>query len=613
MFNRINKITGIVFFVLIITKVVYNQEDNRALATIGNEVITVEDFKNRFEFMPHLNYSSTNIDSIKKEFLYSLVAEKLWALEADELNIDTLETIILSLKSLENLFVRDELYKHEVESKINIANEEIAKGISRVNRILSTNIIISSDSVEIWGLYNTLQKNADFDSILSEINLPKKKYDVKFGSLEDEKIEDAVFSLNKNEISKPLKFNNNWFIFKLIDEKQDSVKELTLDHAKNIVLSTLKNNKAQILGRKFVDGILGGKKILADKMIFDQFCSKLFELLSKKTNDSIQDSINGIQLGETDILNLLSALDKSILNDAFVKFDDRPATLKDFMSYLIYQKVYFDSLNLTVIKTTLNNYVKQFIENEAVAREGYKRSFAELPSVKNELKIWKNYYLAEVLMNSLSDSIKISENEINNLVQSEDSITGNNLQVNIIEILTDKLSEVEEILNKLNEGKDFEYLASIYNKRKWTQQSNGEWGFFDANRAGEIGKIASELEVGKIYGPLKVPEGYSIFKVIAKKEKEIPNPIQDNNENKKFVKIKLALQKMDDLINKKTVSLADKYNIKVNENLLKTFETSELNTFTYRLIGFGGKIAAFPITIPMYEWYNQYKQRTEIP
>jgi hypothetical protein len=28
---------------------------------------------------------------------------------------------------------------------------------------------------------------------------------------------------------------------------------------------------------------------------------------------------------------------------------------------------------------------------------------------------------------------------------------------------------------------------------------------------------------------------------------------------------------------------------------------SELNTFTYKLIGFGGRIAAFPVTIPMYE------------
>ncbi len=70
---------------------------------------------------------------------------------------------------------------------------------------------------------------------------------------------------------------------------------------------------------------------------------------------------------------------------------------------------------------------------------------------------------------------------------------------------------------------------------------------------------------------------------------------------------------MDNLINDKTVSLAIKYKISLNKQLLKLLETSKLNTFTYSLIGFGGKIAAFPITIPMYNWFKQYEQKKEIP
>ena len=65
--------------------------ETEVLAKVGSENITVEEFQNRFDFMPHLNYSSSNVDSIKKEFLYSLIAEKLWALEAEELRFDTLE------------------------------------------------------------------------------------------------------------------------------------------------------------------------------------------------------------------------------------------------------------------------------------------------------------------------------------------------------------------------------------------------------------------------------------------------------------------------------------------------------------------------------------------
>jgi hypothetical protein len=85
------------------------QDENKVLAKIGHDEITVQDFKDRFEFMPHLNYSYSNIDSIKKEFLYSLVAEKLWALQASELNLDTAEVIKQSHQTLKDLFVKDEL------------------------------------------------------------------------------------------------------------------------------------------------------------------------------------------------------------------------------------------------------------------------------------------------------------------------------------------------------------------------------------------------------------------------------------------------------------------------------------------------------------------------
>ena len=156
-------------------------------------------------------------------------------------------------------------------------------------------------------------------------------------------------------------------------------------------------------------------------------------------------------------------------------------------------------------------------------------------------------------------------------------------------------------------------MISVYNQREWTKNSNGEWGFFNPNEAGEIGRIAVDMNIGQIYGPIKVNEGYSIFKLIDKSnQNNNPKSISDKD-SLKFMRVKIALSKMDNIINDKTVSLARKYKIKLNEQLLKSTELSELNTFTYRFIGFGGKIAAFPITIPMYEWYKEYELNKEFP
>ena len=602
----------IIFFGLLFSFVSIAQNETEVLAKIGSDKITVEEFQNRFDFMPHLNYSSSNIDSVKKEFLYSLVAEKLWALEADELQIDTIESVKLSLKSLEKLFVKDELYKREVESKINITGEEISIGLSRVTRILEMNIVASPDSQNIWNLYDELLASDNFDSITAASKLPNKVSEIKLGSLQDERIEDIVYSLKINEFTKPILSNRNWFIFKLIGDRRDETIDLTKEHAKNIVIKTLSDRKSQKIGREYLDRIFKGRTITADRKVFDIFFENLKTIILERIKKADTDTSLSIQLLQTDLFQCLSRIDKENLNKDFTIVDSDTLTIKDYVYYLIYQKIEFKSLEDNEAKIILNMAVRQFIETSVLYNEGLKSNLDKLKSVKSDLQTWKNYYLSEVLMNSYADSIKVTDEEVNQLINS-DQVTSSNLKVNIREILIDNIEDAEKILNELNGGKEFESLVNIYNQREWTKKSNGEWGFFNPKDAGEIGRIAAGLNIGQIYGPIKVNEGYSIFKLIDKKNQSSNQKSITNQDSLKFIRIKIALNKMDNLINDKTVSLARKYKINLNEQLLKNTAVSELNTFTYRFIGFGGKIAAFPITIPMYEWYKQYEQTKEIP
>jgi len=597
---------------LILPVTVAAQNESDIIVKIGSDVITVEQFQSRFDFMPHLNYSSSNIDSVKKEFLYSLIAEKLWALEADKIDVDTNEVVKLSLKTLQKLFVKDELYKQVVESKITLTSLEISTGLSRVTRILNTLIITTPDSQKAIKMYNDFQKGSSFDSVLINLKMPQKPFEFKYGSLEDEAMEDVVYSLNLNEISKPVKSKSNWFIFKLVSDEQDLSIDPSKEHAKNIVIKKLKDRKSQKLGRDYLDKVLSGVRITVDRKLFDLMSDNLLEILKNRTGESENDSLLDIQLQETDIKKLLLSIKPSELNAAFIDMDPDPIDLEEFLFYTIYQKIYFNSFNAVVFKKNLNRVVKKFIEDEIISREGFKLGLNNLHSVKNDLQIWKNYYLSETLMNSYSDSIKITDEELKEFTQ-KDKITSNDLKVNIREILIDNIEDAEKILNELNDGKEFKSLVSIYNQREWTKQSNGEWGFFNPKEAGEIGRIAARLIKGEIFGPLKVNEGYSIFQLIDKKSENTNQKTITDQDSIKLIRLKLALNKMDNLINAKTVSLAKKYNMSVDEELLSKIETSKINTFTYRLIGFGGKIAAYPITVPIYEWYKDYQQKKEIP
>jgi parvulin-like peptidyl-prolyl isomerase len=496
------------------------QEVHQVLARTGTDVISLQDYTDRYEFMPHLNYSDDNPDTLKKEFLYSLIAEKLWYLEALNEGLDTLINIRYSLQTLRKLFLKDELYKREVESKIFISPDEIAKGVKFLPRVLDINIITADDSITIFSLYESLiYKNASFDSLVQiygpdELKISPMK--ISFGKMSNEYIEEIIFSLNPGEISSPVFVNGKWIIFKLISETLNDNFNKSSEHKKNAVYTLIKERKGKILSGKFLDKIIGGKSIAADKEIFLSFSNKIYNTIIQRLQTQ-KESGAEFQLTEVDLITALKDMDADELSLPFIKFEENPLTLYDFVYYLIYQKIYFNSADKKSIRSVLNSYVKQFIEDELLVREAVKTGLENLPSFKKDLDIWREYYLSEILMQKFTRDIRITQSDIAAFREESGKQGSEVMQVNIIEILTDNLEVIGIILDQVNEGAEFRDLAKIYNQREWTKRSNGEWGFFTIAAGGEIGKIAAGMETGEIYGPVKVPEGYSIFKLINKR------------------------------------------------------------------------------------------------
>jgi hypothetical protein len=121
------------------------------------------------------------------------------------------------------------------------------------------------------------------------------------------------------------------------------------------------------------------------------------------------------------------------------------------------------------------------------------------------------------------------------------------------------------------------------------------------------------MEIGEVYGPLKVPEGFSIFKLIGKKDekKEEPKPFEDVKDN---VKNDLRTVKLEKSVVDYTVKLANEYGVSVDENVLKSIKTTYIVMFAYRYMGFGGRIVAVPMVPPFAEWVNPwYKSNNKLP
>ncbi|MDP4116561.1 MAG: peptidylprolyl isomerase, partial [Bacteroidota bacterium] len=308
-------------------------------------------------------------------------------------------------------------------------------------------------------------------------------------------------------------------------------------------------------------------------------------------NYTTKDS-TGFILSESALWELLNSLTAEQKGQTIIKFTEGPATVKDILYYLMQEPLVIKEVNKRTIGYALKNTIDLFIEDELTARYGYKINAQNLPEVKKDLAIRKDNLLMQLYKLKLSDEIRL---KLSKDIKTKKN-TFNDISLHVCEILTSNLNLIDTVFNKLKNGTSFESLAKEYTVR--TKPNNtGDLGFISPSEYGDIGKIASTLSIGQIYGPIKTKDGYSIFKLLDKKE--ITTSIDSDN-NKMLSKV--IDSQVEEEIQKYISKLASKENVAINKGALKSVEVSNINTLTYRLMGFGGRIIAEPFTYPMYEW-----------
>lgn len=581
------------------------------VARVGSKIISDSEFLERYEFTPGFKRHLKQMDdSNKLEFLFTLIAEKLFALEAKNLMLDTTEVIKFSKRTFERMFVRDKLFQEEIRNKISVSDKELLEATIKNNSKLYVNFLFSKDKNEIEQLYNYLTEGVSFDTILAEspeYEEQKEPIEVLFGQME-ETIEDSLYKLKIGQFTKPILTPDGWYIFKLVNKSQNFfLTEEDKENAKKTISRIIENRKLIKRQKEFYAEYFKNKKVEVDPKLFELLAQKISSIFEFKRNNFTYQENQPTYFDAYDVLEIENQVGEEKLSAQFVKLDKEPITFKEFIRTLAFDGFNSKEYKINFIRAALDFQTKRFIEHELFYREGLKRGFNKLPEVKNEVERWLDNYLFQMLQNQIVDSIKVSDEEVRDYYELMIKPKEFPTVVNIIEVLTDDLNIVDTVLNELKKGTDIRLLAAKYSIRDFTKGRNGEFGKFPITSYGEIGKIAATMQVGDIYGPLKVPEGYSIFKLIEKDTAYVEKPKTFEQVKEQF-KQDLAFQKAQMKLRDYTYNLALKYNIELNISELDKIQTTRLPSFGIRNLGFGGKITAVPILAPNVEWAYKWLQ-----
>jgi len=470
------------------------------------------------------------------------------------------------------------------------------------------------DENEINQISNEIKNGTSFDSILvkrQEYSLQTNNfYQVHFGQM-SEIAENILFNLKLYEVSNPIKSPEGFYIFKLYSIENEIIEnEKQANNMIQKVNRVVEERANENLYQKFYKSFFPGRKVKTDGELFWSLSNKLIKTLEKRRILEDKKPNETVYLASEDFMQMKNDFGKDTLDLPFIFLENKSISLKQFLYAFAFEGFYSNFTEPNKIRAQLNSRVKRFIEQEFLTKEAQEEGLQNLPEVKEDIKMWRDNYLATLYKQTLFDSSRVSEEEIKEYYIKSKSLGSVQTLINIIEISSKNLDDIVNTFDALDNGSDFRELAYANLKNK---NIKPESGLVTTTSMGEIGQIAKNLSVGDIYGPIEIEDKYVIFKLIDKQEDSIKLP-KEFNEIKAELKKELKGQKISNKMIENTVKLANKYGVTVNEKLLFNLPTTNYNMMVYRYMGFGGRLLAVPLTPTFIEWVEKWqKSQQDLP
>ncbi|MFC9712584.1 peptidyl-prolyl cis-trans isomerase [Paenibacillus sp. NPDC056933] len=227
------------------------------------------------------------------------------------------------------------------------------------------------------------------------------------------------------------------------------------------------------------------------------------------------------------------------------------ALKKRYGSELLLQMLNRKAVYAEAIDHNLTVSPKEIAKELAAAMDGYdseKAYFDEMQSQlglsRQDLELEAGYRLLLEKIATIGIQIKDADIEHYWNEHHEDYVSPEKYDLSIIVLKEEE--QAESVLDALDKGADFEETARNESTDSYSRDSGGRLGWIEQNDPFQpkgILKLAAQLEIGDIAGPVQVEEGYAIIKLNDKQERQV----QSAEEAREEIRMQLALSQADPL------------------------------------------------------------------
>ncbi len=377
------------------------ENSNETLIKIGEKEISLNEFNAILKFNPRQDIHSSNPENIKNEILYSLIAEKLWAIHAEDLGINLEPDVIAAINSITKMFVRDALYKKMIKDQVTISEEEIQSGSNRFYNRRKVRIFFADNFNEITKLNQKILNDSVKSEDYSEVTF-------KFGDLEPI-TENIIFDLKIGTHSGPIKTEAGWYIYKLngIDTVKITSAKEGIENQEEII-KKIKERKENSLYIDYTKAFLKGKSVDVNPQLFNKLLEKLTLLFNTKRDvffsNQMQNNKSELEFDSQDVDSVLGEFSQIELKSDFILFNENPIILETFIREFSFNYFSIKPESLDSLEYHFAAKVKEYIKYEILYREGKRQGLENTEEVKFWLNVWKDNFLFQFTKNNFFNS-----------------------------------------------------------------------------------------------------------------------------------------------------------------------------------------------------------------
>ncbi len=385
------------------------------VARVGKEKITVSDFRRNYEF--GFAFLKKDPDR-KRSYLDYMIKEKVLSLDGYRLGLDKSERVQKNEKDLLNELLVEEFFKANVNSKIKITPDQVRAAINK--------------SKVKWKLRYWVEPTLDYanrvcqamrqrgympvvDDILKsnpEIHLKPKDFETNYLSWLDvsDEMLDEIKNLPVGAISDPISKKGVYFIYQVVDIKREPVlsdydyKDKYESTRQTLYYRELKNEAT-----KYVSSYMTPKNVVTKGEAFRTLADALEEWEKQKIHSKkfAQAVINASQADSEKALLKLNGK----LNETLVTFKGGSWTLNDFINRFDPKSVQTKKENHQTLRSKLNDQIALSVRDSFFTQEAKKRGLDKLPSVKKQLKEWRDKWVYEEARRDFTKDLTISDEQ----------------------------------------------------------------------------------------------------------------------------------------------------------------------------------------------------------